>query len=300
MKVLQFTIPVAYDKSVIFEQIHLPHFYPYLHRHEENQVTWIQQGEGTLVIGNNMHDFAPGDVFFLGPNLPHLFKSNPEYFDADSSKRVKAITVFFNLNGPLNALLEIPEMKQIKGFFQQQQQGFKLPDVAFNEISRIMLSFRDSSGPDQLIQFFQLVKTLYSHGSKAEPLSSFGTSQRISENEGIRISNIYNYIMQYYHESITLEDVANAAHMTPHAFCRYFKKHTGHTFISFLNEVRINEACKKLTDYSFESISSVAYNCGFNSITNFNRVFRIVIGSSPRAYIDNYSKNFNNPIKVAG
>ncbi|MCJ8209725.1 AraC family transcriptional regulator [Mucilaginibacter sp. RS28] len=300
MKVLQFTIPVAHDKSVIFEQVHLPHFYPYLHRHEEIQITWIQQGEGTLVVGNHMHDFAPGDVFFLGPNLPHLFKSNPEYFNSDSNKCVKAITIFFNPNGQLHAVLDLPEMKPVKAFLQQYQHGFKVPDDAFNEISSKMLSFKNAFGPDQLIHLFKLLKILYHHGVKAEGLSSYGTSHRISENEGIRISNIYNYIMQFYHEAITLEDVANAAHMTPQAFCRYFKKHTGHTFISFLNEVRINESCKKLTDYTYDSISTVAYKCGFNSITNFNRVFRMVTGTSPREYIDNYNRNFNNPIRVAG
>lgn len=76
--------------------------------------------------------------------------------------------------------------------------------------------------------------------------------------------------------------------MTPQAFCRYFKKHTGHTFVSFLNSMRINEACKKLTENSDESISVVAYKCGFTSITNFNRVFKSVMGNSPRGYLDNY------------
>lgn len=300
MKVLQFTIPVAHDKSVIFEDVRLLHFYPYLHRHEEAQLTWIEQGEGTLVVGNNMHDFVPGDIFYIGPNLPHLYKSNPEYFDTENSRGVKAVSIFFNPNGPLGPLLEMPEMKQIKTFLQQHQHGFKLPPTGFDEVSQIMTSFRESHGPDYLIHVFQLLKSLHTYGAKAEALSSYGTSQRISENEGIRISNIYNHIMQYYHEQITLDDVANAAHMTPHAFCRYFKKHTGHTFVSFLNEVRINEACKRLIDHSSDSISSIAYKCGFNSITNFNRVFRAVIGSSPREYVDSYQKNFSTMAEVAG
>ncbi|MDR6564849.1 MULTISPECIES: helix-turn-helix transcriptional regulator [unclassified Arcicella] len=79
--------------------------------------------------------------------------------------------------------------------------------------------------------------------------------------------------------------------MTPHAFCRYFKKHTRHTFLSFLNEVRINEACKKLTNSNNETIANVAYSCGFNSITNFNRVFKRITTQSPSEYIERY---FNN------
>ncbi|HEY8972317.1 MAG TPA: AraC family transcriptional regulator, partial [Puia sp.] len=109
-----------------------------------------------------------------------------------------------------------------------------------------------------------------------------------SEHEGIRIGTIYNFIMQQYDKPITLEDAAKQAHMTPQAFCRYFKKHTMHTFVSFLNEVRINEACKKLTDGNYDSIATVAYNCGFNSITNFNRVFKSVTRKSPSDYVESY------------
>jgi AraC-like DNA-binding protein len=127
------------------------------------------------------------------------------------------------------------------------------------------------------------------------PLSDFDLSPNINETEGIRISNIYNYILQHYSTVITLDDVAREACMTPQAFCRYFKKHTRQTFVSFLNQTRINEACKKLTGNKYESISVVAYKCGFNSITNFNRVFKSVIGRSPRDYLDSYINKVNAP-----
>ncbi len=291
MKVLQFTIPVAHDKSVIVQQDHLPHFYPYLHRHTEAQIAWIQEGEGTLVAGNNMHGFKPGEIYFVGPNQPHLFKSNPEYFGNDDSKKASSLMLFFNPCGPLASLFGLPEMKSFKAFIDQNAQGFKVPSMYAEEVSMQMREVQAASGPDQLMQFFLLLKFLSKMKVKLQPLSSFGNAASFSENEGIRISNIYNYILQHYSKDITLENVSDAAHMTPQAFCRYFKKHTGHTFISFLNETRINEACKRLTNGMYDSISAVAYNCGFNSITNFNRVFKSIIGNSPREYIDNYLKN---------
>jgi len=287
MKVLQFTLPVANDKSVITEQVELPYHYPYLHRHKETQITWIQQGEGTLIAGNNMHYFAAGDIFLLGANLPHLFKSNPEYF-LPSTKGVKALTFFFNTEGILATLFELPELKQFKQFLQQHQQGFKVPAANIDKIIQVMTALKKASGPDQLIQFFQLLKCLSGISEPLLPLSSYGNLPGITENEGIRIGNIYNFIMQHYSEAIALEDVAKAAFMTPESFCRYFKKHTGHTFITFLNEVRINEACKMLTSHQFDSISKIAYKCGFKSITNFNRVFKFVIGNSPRDYMEKY------------
>ncbi|MDB5023680.1 MAG: helix-turn-helix protein [Mucilaginibacter sp.] len=288
MKVLQFTIPVAHDKSVIAQRDELPYFYPHLHRHKEAQVTWILAGEGTLIAGNNMHAFQSGEIYMLGADQPHLFKSSPEYFQSGSKKGIKALTIFFDPKGSLTSLFDLPELRALKDFLQQHQQGFKLPAECVEKVSANMLDIQRSSGPDQMIHFLQLLRILQGIASKPEPLSAFGISPGITESEGIRISNIYNYLLQHYSQAITLDDVAREACMTPQAFCRYFKKHTRHTFISFLNEMRINEACKKLTGNKYESISVVAYRCGFTSITNFNRVFKNVMGNSPRGYLDSY------------
>lgn len=295
MKVLQFTIPVPHDKSVIADQFSLPYFYPYLHRHKETQITWIQKGEGTLIAGNNMHHFAPGDVFLLGANLPHLFKSDPQYFEAEIEGAISALSIFFNPDGILASFFDLPEVRTHKLFIQQHQQGIKVPATNADKIAASMTALRDSSGADQLVQFIHLLKGLSDINEQLQPLSSYGNLPGITENEGIRIGNIYNFIMQNYAESITLDDVAKAAFMTSESFCRYFKKHTGNTFVTFLNEVRINEACKMLTANKFESISIVAYKSGFKSITNFNRVFRSVTGSSPREY----TESFNGKIAIA-
>lgn len=300
MKVLQFTIPVPHDKSVIAEKVSLPYHYPYLHRHKEIQITWIQQGEGTLIAGNNMHDYSVGDIFLLGANLPHVFKSNPEYFAQGNNKHIEALTVFFNPEGALAPLFDLPEMKMNRIFIQQHQQGFKIPHHITDKVSQMMVALKNASGPDQLIPFLNLVKVLTNIKSKLDPLSSYGNLPSITENEGIRIGNIYNFIMQHYSEETTLEDVAMVACMTPESFCRYFKKHTGHTFISLLNEIRVNEACKKLIAHKFESINTVAYQCGFKSITTFNRVFKYVIGSSPKGYLDTYNNNLISLSRAAG
>jgi len=114
-----------------------------------------------------------------------------------------------------------------------------------------------------------------------------------------RLHKIYHFIETNYQKDIDVNRVATLTHLTTAAFCRYFKKHTGHTFIAFLNEIRINEACKKLTAHKFESISTVAYKCGFKSITNFNRVFKCVIGTSPREYLDNYLSSVSSATKIA-
>ena len=95
--------------------------------------------------------------------------------------------------------------------------------------------------------------------------------------------------MHNYSGPLLLNDVARQAHLTPNAFCRYFKNHTRHTFVHFVNKIRVNEACKLLVSGKSGSIAATAYSCGFNSITNFNHVFKSIAGKSPREYINDYS-----------
>lgn len=300
MKVLPFTMLVPDDKSVISEQIELPYFYQYLHRHEEWQITWVQRGEGTLIAGNHMHSFSSGDCFLIGANLPHLFKSNPEYFEGDDSKTIKACSVYFNPSGILEGLFNLPELKMANSFLKNHKHGFKIPEKFNAEISQKMLKVHQASGTDVLFNFLSLFEVLLSIDEQVEALCPDIYSSELSENEGVRLSNIINFIMRNYNNQIDLDDVANVAYMTPQAFCRYFKKHTGYTFISFLNEVRINDACKSLVlGGKPDCISGVAYKAGFNSITNFNRVFKSIIGQSPRAYIDAYH-NVSRVHSIAG
>jgi len=292
MKVLPFTIPASDDKTILVQEDIEQYFYPHLHRHQEIQLTLILKGEGTLFVGNNMYSFSPNEVYLIGANIPHVFKSDASYFTPNAEKEVHALSIFFNTQGKLMSLFDLPELKNVYSFFSTNYSGFKVPQKAFSDISIRILSMKYTNGLDQLMQFFQLLRSL-SNLENIEPLAPETLPKNFSDHEGVRISNIYNYIMQHYNRDITLEEVAKAAFMTPQAFCRYFKKHTRVTFVTFLNEVRINEARKKLVDGCYDSISSVAYDCGFNSITNFNRVFKSSTGKSPREYASVFLSQVN-------
>ncbi|SHM56028.1 AraC family transcriptional regulator [Mucilaginibacter sp. OK098] len=288
MKVLPFTIPVPHDHSIIVQEEVLPHFYTYLHRHAETQITWIQKGEGTLLAGNNMHVFREGEIYVIGANLPHLFKSDPAYFLPDSDKEVRTVTIFFNPSGKLSALFNLPEMKAIKAFITQNPSGFKVPDSMYTTMAGRLTTIQQTNSAEQLYSFIELLNIL-STTNNLQPLSSGSYAFSMTDPEGMRIASVYNYIMQNFSSALTLEDVALQAHLTPTAFCRYFKKHTRHTLVNFVNKVRVNEACKMLVNGSAKSIATIAYSCGFNSITNFNYVFKSITGVSPRDYVNNYS-----------
>ena len=289
MKVLPFTIPVPHNHTILVQDEVLPHFYSYLHRHQEIQLTLILQGEGTLITGDSIHSFGPGDIFLLGPNLPHVFKSDAVYFTAGYSKQVHALTVFFNPHGQLGGMFNLPEMQAVQLFLQQVGSGFKVPDELNREISVLMQLVNATEGADRLIRFLKLLKVL-SVSNKLQPLTINVYPQTITDSEGIRIGLIYNYIVLNFDKPLTLQDAATQAYMTPQAFCRYFKKHTRHTFVGFLNKVRINEACKMLNNRHNNNIADIAYSCGFNSITNFNRVFKSVAGLTPGAYATSMKK----------
>jgi len=292
MKVLQFTIPVPGDNKINYRQYVHPYFYQNFNKHDEIQLTWIIRGEGTLVVDNNMYPFKPNEIYYIGANLPHVFKSDPAYFSQKSKKTVEAITIHFNPNGKLAGLFDLAEMKPIQTFIQKHNNGFMIPPVHVTDVAHKIQIISKSKGVEQMLAFIDILKK-FSSIPKLKELSSASMLETVSENVGVRLSEIYHFIMANYENNITLEDVAQQAHMTPQAFCRYFKKRTHHTFVSFLNEVRINEACKKLTsgDGDSISISTIAYNCGFNTVTHFNRVFKSVIGKSPHEYVDDYFKS---------
>lgn len=291
MKALHFTVPVTPGKTVIVQEDRIAHFYPYLHRHKEAQLIWILKGTGTLIADNHMHLFQPNDIFLLSPNQPHVFKDNTSENANSEGVNVHTISVFYDPAGSLSSILQLPELNQVNTFLKEHTNGFKLSAAYFKEVSAKIRRLQTAQNINQILYFLSLMKTLCKMGPKPEALSANLGNQYVSEDEGLRMGNIYNFISLHYNRDVSLEEAAAEAFLTPQAFCRYFKKHTGVTFVTFLNKMRINEACKRLTDGRYESISEVAYHCGFNSITNFNRVFKSISGNSPKEYVTRYMQN---------
>lgn len=292
MKVVQFTIPVAGDRSIVVQEEELPHFYIHLHRHKEIQITWIIEGTGTLIAGNYMQPFKAGEVYLLGANQPHLFKSDPVYFDQRRKKKVQALSLFFNPVQFTQTVLSLPETKNIKRLIEQSSMGLQVPAASAKKIIAEMLLVKEAKHAYILAAFLHLLQTLSSiKGNRI--LASASTHYSISDTEGLRMNDVYRYTMEHYTDHIKLREIAGVAHLTVQAFCRYFKKHTRKTYISFVNEIRINEACKKMTGADVTSISSIAYETGFSSAVSFNRVFKQVTGVSPSRYITDYRQQVN-------
>ncbi|WP_212003456.1 AraC family transcriptional regulator [Chitinophaga sp. HK235] len=288
MKVIQFTVPVAEEGSVVIQEDILPYFYNYLHRHKEAQLTLIIKGEGTLIAGSYTQPFKAGDVYVIGANQPHMFKGDARYFENLKEKNIHAIHIFFDHENTLKGMLALPELESVRKFLQQTRSSLQLPPAFEERTAAEILRLSKLTGAERLFAFMSLLTWFSRQVKDWKSLSTGFSRHAYSESEGLRMNDIYQYTLEHYAENISLARIAAVAHLTTYAFCKYFKKHTRKTYLEFLNEVRINAACKKIINGDAESIASVAYATGYNNPITFNRVFRKVTGMSPSAYARQY------------
>lgn len=283
MKVVQFTIPVSKESTVVVQEDILPHYYNHLHRHREVQIEWVVEGSGMLIAGNYMQRFASGDIYIIGANQSHIFKSDNVYFDTEEKKQIHSISIFFDPSHLSKNILSLPEMVGVKRFVDGLHNGFQIPERNHDIVKSTITAIKKSSETPRVAAFITLLHLLSTIGN-LKPLATNNNEQIISEVEGIRMDQIFQYLVTNYKNHISLAEISGIANLTPQAFCRYFKKHTDKTFVGFLNEVRINEACKMIVSGKFDGFSDVSYQTGFDNVTNFNRVFKKTMGKSPSEY----------------
>jgi AraC-like DNA-binding protein len=176
-------------------------------------------------------------------------------------------------------LQAIPELGGIDALMRGFDRGLKVEDNNKIQVIHFLQEMQSASNVKRVALFLTLLETLSS-----DPVPGFLSQQThfsISEQEGQRMSTIYQFLLNHYAEDIGLDQLAGLVHLSAPAFCRYFKKHTRKTFTVFLNEIRINAACRTLKENHEKSISDIAYSAGFNNIPHFNRTFKRVMGQRP-------------------
>lgn len=287
MNVVQFAVPLSKDSIVIEEDV-LPYFYNYFHRHGEMQITLIVKGEGNLIIDNYTQRFSAGEVYFIAANQPHIFQSDPSYFEDTIENKVHAIHLYFDSETLLSSFVSLPELGQIMHFIENVNYGIQIPQENSAEVIAVVQKMVALSGVPRLLKFIELLHYLSIDLKEFKSLSSGNSRKVIGGKESLRMDKIYKFTLSNYAKDISLDMVAEICHMTPQAFCKYFKKHTSKTYITFLHEIRINAACDKIIKGEIDGISSVAFATGFNSAINFNKVFKKFTGVAPRDYLKKY------------
>lgn len=280
MNVLPFKIAKPEKNSFVFQIDDTHPFYDKLHQHEEIQISLVVEGEGTLIVGDTVNSFKKGDVFIIGSAIPHIFKS-----DIQASENSYMLSVFFTNTSFGRGFFELEELQEVTSFFKRAKHGFKITSKK-KKASALFFQFEKSTKLNQLILLLKLLEICSKASYKS--LSSFIYDKKYSDNEGNRMRTIFEYTMNNFTQKITLEDISTIANMTKNAFCKYFKKRTNKTYFQFLMELRIENACKLLINNKEASIVSIAEQCGYYNISNFNRQFQVYKQQSPSEFKNSF------------
>lgn len=281
MKALPFKIPKTEQNSFHVQIDEEPYFYDTLHQHPEVQLTLILESYGSLIYGDYLGSFAPGDIFIIGPNAPHVFRNDAEYYE-DENLRAKAMTLFFDQNTFGKTFLELPEARALSNLMIAAERGMRIKPEMTPDVSIMIRAVFEEQGLGRIILLLQTLNLL-SRPEAYDFLTGRLQVKQLNEAEGKRLNDIFRFTMQEYGRPIKLDEIAAIANMSPSAFCRYFKQHTRKTYLDFLNEYRISQACKLLTNRD-KPVSQVCYEAGFNNLSNFNRKFKEVMGQTPKGY----------------
>ena len=276
MKVVPFQIPKGTEEAFRVQVDDLPHLYNHLHQHPEIQLTLIKESNGTLVAGDYVGPFHAGDVFVIGGNQPHVFRNDEKFFKKRS--KAVAITIFFDETTFGENFWLLEEMKSLQQFLKNSSGGFRITGRKKKLLAEKLVSIVNAKGIDRLILFLEILKMFVSR-KEMYPLAKPVIQRNIKSYDGKRLNKVIEFTFKEFQRPITLKEVAGLANLTPEAFCKYFKTRTRKTYINFLNEIRVNHACRLLTED--KSISGICYDCGFMNISNFNRIFKKIKQVSP-------------------
>lgn len=260
---------------------------PYLdipfHFHPETEIMYMEKGRGTRFVGDHSEAFSEGDIGLIGPNLPHVWRSDPVYRENIPGLTAHVQVVHFNeavLKGPL---ADLPEMKAINRLLLESQCGIKFFGSARESLENMMKDMVKVTGIDKLLQLVRMLDFMANTEEK-QLLASTGYSKIRKSADFDRFDKAHRFMIDNFQSNIKLETISSMVGMTPTSFCRYFKKRTKKSFNTVLNEIRIGHACKLLSEGKM-NIAGVGIASGFNNISNFNEQFKKIKKITPSQYI---------------
>lgn len=276
------------NTSITVSQNNYKNFLKVWHFHEELELVYIIKSTGTRFVGDSIEKFQSGEVILIGENVPHMWLNDEAYFEENSSLTAQAVSVHFKDNFVGKEFLSLPEMQPISHLLKKAAQGIKFNNVTDN-IKNELLNLSSLNPAIKITRIIEILSKL-EQTQHYTLLSSNGFINTFHQTENKRLNTIYEYVYQNFHTPISSKDVAELANMNASAFSRFFKTIHRKPFTRFLNEIRIGFACKMLLENK-ESITSIAYACGFGNISNFNRQFRIIKNESPSSFLSQHKKH---------
>jgi len=282
--------PISEDHLFDVKYLTAPYFDPNWHFHPEFQLFLVLKGTGTRFIGDHVSPFDKGDLVFTGPNLPHVWQSDHEYFKEDEELMTEGIVIYFPGNFLGQDFLNNNELYKIKQLFQKAQRGMEMKGETASQMRDMMHRMLTETDFDRVLLLLKLLNTM-AKSTEYKLLASEGYTNTMKETETDRMNRVHSFVVKNFREKISLDKVASIANMSPTSFSRYFKIHSNKTFSDFLTEIRIGYSCKLLTTQKM-TVSQVCYDSGFNTLSNFNRQFKAMTHYSPLDYKRKYTIEF--------
>ena len=264
--------------------------YPW-HYHPEFEIIFVEKSYGIRLMGNHIGNFNEGDLMFISPNLPHVWKNDKDFYKDNKDLLVDVYVIQFCENALGEGFFDLPEFIHIKKLFNLGQQGLVVKGNKQKEIAALIKAVYNTTGIERLVQFFKTLDTI-ANNTEYELLSSLGYANSITNIDTERINKIMSFLMENYSQDIDMDEIAALVNLNQSSFCRYFKSKTHKTCSQFLNEIRIAHACKLLIN-SNRSISEICYETGYNNISHFNRQFKLITSLTASGYAKKYLRNAN-------
>jgi AraC-like DNA-binding protein len=274
------------EQSIIFMDEEKPHFTVPWHFHPEIEILLVVKSSGTSYIGDNITRFTDGEVCIIGENVPHWWKSDDCYLESNHTDGIKALVIQFSKDIFNSNFINLPEMNAIKELLENSQRGIRFIGTTQQMIGKQIMKIFQNTGISRITELILLLDMMANTNEYCY-LSSVGYSKTINTFDFYRFNKIHEYIIRNFTKTIKLEEISTTVNMCETAFCRYFKKHTGKTFSSFINEFRIGHACKLLLEENI-TISRACFESGFNNLSHFNEQFKKITHYTPTEYMDAY------------
>lgn len=280
MKVALETLPP--DSKSPFRLLHDPklsHLF-YWHFHPELELVYIEGASAKRHVGNHISQFEDSDLVLIGGNIPHL------NFDHGVTTSYRKEVLHIKQNFKQNILEALPELKEINRLLELSKYGIAFHGATKTEVG-VLLKELHTLAP---FAFFMSVMTILKRLSTSKEFELLHKTPFVNKHnhkEQKRLRAIYALIDERYQGKISLDEVAGLCNLTKPAFCRYFKKNTGSTFIQFLNQYRVSQAKRYLL--LGNNVTETCFACGFESLSYFNRSFKKIVGENPSRFKKKHS-----------
>lgn len=270
------------DCFTIFSRVKSEFDFP-MHCHEELELNFIMNAKGAKrVVGDHIDEIDDLELILVGSNLPHVWQTHK-----CKSKEIREITIQFHKDLFDDKFLRRNQLSFIRNMLERSARGIRFSTQTIEQIKPRLMLLNQKQGFDSVLELMSILHDL-SISRNMHTLSDATFSNAELSYNSRRIERSIEYMNQNFQKPITLTEVARLANMTDVSFSRFFRSRTGITFMDSLLEMRLGHASRLLIDTT-QSVAEVAYNCGFNNISNFNRLFKKKKGCTPKEFRESYS-----------